>query len=81
MKEYIEAMNSVASDGTPLSEHFLVFIFKHIDKIRVHDISTLKLLDDLIQKLAELSFTDKNPLNHNIYILHQERLICAQKLF
>ena len=81
MKEYIEAMNRFSSDGTPLSEHFLVFIFKHIEKVRVYDISTLKLLDDLIHKIAESNFTDKNPLNHNIYILHQERLICAQNLF
>lgn len=86
--DYIEQMSrdqSVASDGKPLANHFLVMTLKNQSKIRdaflVKDQTILPFIGELIQTIADLNFPDKNPNNHNILYLHEEKLGCANNLF
>ena len=83
-QNYVEYMNrdtSIASDGTPLSNHFLVMTFNNLEKIRTAcmamDETILPYLDELLQNIADKNFPDKNPNNHNILYVHEEKLGCA----
>jgi hypothetical protein len=41
------------------------------------DETIMPFIDELMQNIADLNFPDKNPNNHNILYLHEEKLGCA----